>query len=166
VFNVNNVPPPDGDARTIGFWKNWTSCDGKGNQAPVLDETLQAAGGRIQLGDFAVSIDYVCQVAVDVLDKRDIDDPALVADGKKKAGDAAYGLAAQLLAAKLNVAATAGTCTALIDAIADADALLAAEGFDGTGNYLKGGNNAALSATATELASVLDDYNNNLLCTP
>ena len=39
-FDVDNTPPPGGDARTIGFWKNWTSCDGHGNQDPVLDETL------------------------------------------------------------------------------------------------------------------------------
>jgi hypothetical protein len=48
---IDNTPPPGGDARTIGFWKNWTSCDGKGNQDPVLDQTLAAAGpGGITIG--------------------------------------------------------------------------------------------------------------------
>ena len=46
-FSIDNIPPPGGDARTIGFWKNWTSCDGNGNQDPVLYETLAAAGGTI-----------------------------------------------------------------------------------------------------------------------
>ena len=44
TFNVNNVPPPGGDARTIGFWKNWASCKtSKGNQKPILDQTLAKA---------------------------------------------------------------------------------------------------------------------------
>ena len=39
-ITVNNTPPPDGDARTIGFWKNWTSCDGHGNQLNVPGDYL------------------------------------------------------------------------------------------------------------------------------
>jgi hypothetical protein len=161
VFFVNNVPPPGGDARTIGFWKNWTSCDGNGNQDPVLDETLVAAGGSILVGSLEVS---TCEVAVDLLDKRDIGAPALVGDGKKMAGDAAYGLAAQLVAAKLNIVAGAGVCPAAADAISAADGLLASINFDGTGNYLKGRRNADLREQANTLAGILDAYNNNMFC--
>ncbi len=160
VFTVDNVPPPGGDARTIGFWKNWTSCDGNGNQDAVLDDNLPVSG---YLGGI---VGTSCEVAVDLLDKRDIADPDVVNDGKKMAGDAAYGLAAQLLAAQLNVNADAGTCQDALDAIAAGDALLELIDFDGTGGYLKGGKNAALRAEATELAGILDDYNNNMLCTP
>ena len=32
IFTIDNTPPPGGMAKTIGFWKNHTSCDGKGNQ--------------------------------------------------------------------------------------------------------------------------------------
>ncbi|MBT8093073.1 MAG: hypothetical protein KJN77_08560, partial [Gammaproteobacteria bacterium] len=161
TFAVDNTPPPtpEGAAKTIGFWKNWTSCDGHGNQDDVLDQTLDAAGGSISLGGFAVTS---CYDAVDLLDKRDIAESDAVRDGKKKGGDAAYGLAAQLLAAKLNLEANAGDCQEVLDTIDDADALLF--NFTGTGNYWKGKNAGDDRALATELAGILDDYNNNLLC--
>ena len=41
-FAIDNKPPPGGLGRTIGFWKNWSSCS-KGNQKPVLDQTLAKA---------------------------------------------------------------------------------------------------------------------------
>ncbi|MEZ5450912.1 MAG: hypothetical protein R3E89_18750 [Thiolinea sp.] len=44
VIEVDNTRPPGGDARTPGFWKNWSSCS-KGNQDDVLDQTL--AGSSI-----------------------------------------------------------------------------------------------------------------------
>ena len=53
VINIDNTPPPGGDARTIGFWKNWASCKtSSGNQAPILDQTL--ALGAILVGDLLV----------------------------------------------------------------------------------------------------------------
>jgi plastocyanin len=158
VFNVNNVPPPGGDARTIGFWKNWTSCDGNGNQAPVLDQTLTEAGGSILIGDLVVD---TCQEAVRILNKSSVN------NGKKQANDAAYGLAAQLLAAKLNVVADAGTCAAATNAIAAGQALLDGIGFNGTGSYLGPKVKGAMLATrntANSLAATLDAYNNNELC--
>ena len=43
-LTIDNVPPPGGMAKTIGFWKNWASCaSSKGKQGPVLDETLALA---------------------------------------------------------------------------------------------------------------------------
>ena len=156
VFNVDNIPPPGGDARTIGFWKNWTSCDGRGNQDPILDETLAAAGGTIKIGELDVSS---CEVAVALLDKRDID------TGRKLAGNPAYGLAAQLLAAKLNLVAGAASCPELAEAIADADALLGDINFLGTGNsYLRQRSQRELRQPARDLAATLDAYNNNELC--
>ena len=153
-ITVDNTPPPGGDARTIGFWKNWTSCDGHGNQAPILDETLAAApGGSILIGDLVVD---TCEEAVSILDKRDL------MKGKKQAGDAAYGLAAQLLAYELNQVADAGFC-AYAEEVADAaQQLLADANFDGKGNYWKGGKNAAdQKALANFYAGILDLYNNN-----
>ena len=88
--------------------------------------------------------------------------------------DAAYGLAAQLLAAKLNVAAQAGTCAAALQAILDGQALLANDptdltqpgvNFTATGSYLEPrATNKTLRAQATALAATLDSYNNNTLC--
>jgi len=153
---IDNTPPPGGDARTIGFWKNWTSCDGHGNQDDVLDQTLDLAGGSIQIGDLLVDD---CETAVLVLDKRDHS-----GNNRKRASDACYGLAAQLLAAELNIVAGAETCSALTDAVADAQALLSDNDFDGTGNCLRPKD--ADYQEAIDLAETLDDYNNNLLCGP
>jgi len=168
VFSVDNTPPPGGRALTIGFWKNWTSCDGAGNQDPELDRALAAAEPEgIDIGLLTLHGDESnpdvapdCDPAVSLLDKRDID------SGKKKASDPAYNLAAQLLAAKLNLAAQAGFCGEVITAINAADMLLTDIGFDGTGDYKKGPNKmtAEEKALANELAGTLDDYNNNRLC--
>ncbi|PSL16110.1 hypothetical protein CLV44_10233 [Marinobacterium halophilum] len=168
-FNVDNTPPPGGNARTIGFWKNWTSCDGKGNQYDrwltdpdfydVLDEFLPIyLHPELEITQ--------CAVGVDLLDKRDVEDPSLVGDGSKKASDAAYGLAAQLMAVQLNIAADAGTCSELINAKVAAEQLLADIDFTGTGDYLKKpkGPSKTLAQEAKTLAGILDSYNNNMLC--
>jgi len=158
TFTIDNTPPPGGDARTIGFWKNWTSCDGHGNQDPVLDDTLASfAGGGILVGDIFVD---TCEEAVAILNKSSL-------DGTKRANDAAYGLAAQLLAAELNYQAGAGQCQAATDAIDDGQALLDLINFNATGGYLGPkvkGATLVLRQQALALAATLDDYNNNLLC--
>ena len=164
TFNVNNTPPPGGDTRTIGYWKNWASCSGsKGKQDPKLDQTLFAAGvNGISIGDLVLhggatanNAGADCIKAVNILNKTTI-------DGKKKmASDPAFNLAAQLLAAKLNVVAGAGTCQAAADAIAQAQALLDAVNFDGTKAPTM---TAAQKTQANTLASTLDKYNNGDLC--
>ncbi|ULG68419.1 prealbumin-like fold domain-containing protein [Marinobacterium sediminicola] len=168
-FDVDNTPPPGGKAHTIGFWKNWTSCDGKGNQYDrwltdpefynILDEFLP-----IYLHpEMEVNL---CAVGVDILDKRDYADPAMVGDGSKNASDAAYGLAAQLMAVQLNIAAEAAVCPELMDAKVAAEQLLVEIGFTGTGDYLSKpkGTDRLLAQEAKYLAGILDSYNNNLLC--
>ena len=78
---------------------------------------------------------------------------------------AAGGLAVlALLAAQLNLSAGAETCQEVVDAVNAGQTLLADIGFDGTGNYLKGKNGAALRSEANALAATLDEYNNGLLC--
>jgi len=158
TFTIDNTPPPGGEARTIGFWKNWTSCDGHGSQDPVLDDTLASfAGGGILVGDIFVD---TCEEAVAILNKSSL-------DGTKRASDAAYTLAAQLLAAELNYQAGAGQCQAATDAIADGQALLDLINYDATGSYLGPkvkGATAILRQQALALAATLDAYNNNLLC--
>jgi len=161
-FSVDNVPPPGGDARTIGYWKNWSSCT-NGNQfakyeADIADGTLDEFNSL----DHHLPIDLypgftvdTCELGVAILDKRDAD------SGKKMAGDPAYGLAAQLLAVQLNLDSDAAFCPALTEARLAAEALLADIGFDATGSYLKKGPQAA---EANNLAGILDAYNNNELC--
>ena len=101
-----------------------------------------------------------CEEAVYLLSKLQI-------TGQKTRGDAAYLLAAQLLAAQLNVAAGVTACQPEIDGVIDeARLLLASEGFDGTGGYfMRGKGNKGDSPERTlalELAQVLDDYNNGI----
>jgi hypothetical protein len=184
-FPVNNSPPPGGDARTIGFWKNWSSCTG-GGQDPVLNQTLAMSPlsdpgdnfpdqSGVWIGKLFVN---TCDEAVTILDKRSL-------DGKKRASDAAYEVASQLLAAQLNVLAGARVCIGTIppelipeelgeidditDLITQAQKFLFDLGFNGTADYLdtKGKNkkdNAELRALALQIAGLLDDYNNNELC--
>ena len=101
-----------------------------------------------------------------ILSKQDL-------SGRNKASDAAYELAAQLLAAKLNLAAGAETCSGVQTAVMNGQALLANSpgdtppgvNFDGTGSYLPSNTNkVALRNTALNLASTLDQYNNGDLC--
>jgi uncharacterized repeat protein (TIGR01451 family) len=152
-FDVDNTPPPGGEARTIGFWRNWSGdCTG-GNQDDVLGDTL--ALGTVTIGSLSWPPNTTCD-AVKVLNKSTVN------NGTKKANDAAYELAAQLLAAKLNV--QAGAAHACIDAtIVSASTLLTNIGFTGTSDYLgpkvKNGQ-AILRSQALALAGLLDDYNN------
>ena len=160
VFTINNTPPPGGRALTIGFWKNWASCaSSKGNgQKPVLDQTLAAADpAGIAIGDLVLHAGD-CLQAVRILNKSTIS-----SNSKKMASDPAFNLAAQLLAAKLNVVAGAGVSTCAALAINQAQALLDLVNFNGiTHNNLT----AAQSSLMNSLANTLDRYNNNLLVCP
>jgi len=162
---INNTapPPPGGDARTIGYWKNWSSCTGgkqyiKAGERNELNKTLDyylpAGSALYPIGDIAGPI--TCDQAVRLLGKSDMN------TGKKMASDPAYNLAAQFIAAKLNYAAGAGQCAAATTAIASAQTLLDAVNFTGTGSYK---NMSPANATlANQLAATLDSYNNNTLC--
>jgi hypothetical protein len=166
-FAIRNIPPPGGLARTIGFWRNWTSCaKSSGKQDPVLDETVN--GATVAIGNVVMTdtnpdpaIASFCVTAVRLLSKQDI------ATGQQKSSDPAFNLAAQLLAAKLNILAGAGWCPAAIAAIDAAQDLLDgppptyAVSFTGTGSYPKTG---TFATTANSLAKTLDKYNNNTLC--
>jgi hypothetical protein len=156
-----NTPPPGGDARTIGYWRNWSSCTGgmqyvKATEQGILDKTLD---GNLPQTVGLLEVE-ICEDGVNILSKRDL-------NGANKANDGAYDLAAQLLAAKLNVSAGAGVCAAATDAIDDGQAFLEDQGFTGLGDYLRPGGspaNRALRQQALDLAGILDSYNNNTLC--
>ena len=150
--------------RTIGFWKNWSSVTG-GGQTPKLDQTLAAAEtAGISIGNLVLhgsasrpNAAPDAAKAVNILNKSTI-------DGRKKmASDPAFNLAAQLLAAKLNVQAGARVCPAAVSAINDAQSVLAAVAFNG----LTHGTMTTVQANrAHSLATALDQYNNDntLLC--
>jgi hypothetical protein len=183
VFEVNNSFP-GGEPRTPGYWKNWNACTG-GNQVQVaannggpdegwytLDDLLNNPGFLI--GDMVLNGVWDddqfkfdspqhndCIEAVRILDKSD------AKTGRKKANDAAYELATALLAAKLNLAAGAETCSAVQTAVNSAQTLLDNINFTGTGDYLGprvSGPKVALRNQALALAYTLDQYNNGNLC--
>jgi hypothetical protein len=156
TFDVDNTPPPGGAGRTIGYWKNWNDCT-NGGQSDSLTAAIDATpSDSITIGKLVISLSdpKYCQKARNILDKRTL-------AGKKAASDPGFNLAAQLLAAQLNVAAGAGTCPAANMAIQDAQSLLYSSGWDGTTLKKIPKNKVAL---ANSLATKLDMYNNNELC--
>ena len=135
-----------------------SSCTG-GGQKPVLDQTLlkfPIAGGQTTHGDFLGKL-YVdtCQEAVSILSKQSL-------SGKKMSSDPLFNMAAQLLAADLNVIAGSGQCIAAVSAINQAHALLTKYNFDG--NTYSPKLTTADANLANSLATSLDKYNNNKLC--
>ncbi len=188
TFNVENSFP-GGAPRTPGYWKNWNTCS-SGNQ----DETAAKLGGYNegvyllddllpqQLGDF-LSV-ATCEDGVLILEARDLMDVDNKGDPVNRSNDAAYTLARALLAARLNQ--DAGACTAdgfdflgeygfdgtFEQLLTAADDVLTVVNFAGTGSYLspqdlKGKNNpkAPLAQQALYLYEIIDDYNNEQVCT-
>jgi hypothetical protein len=183
-FSVDNRFP-GGEPRTPGYWKNWNRCSGGGQaenadrQDPngieqgylygfwLLEDVLDPNIGGGIVWDDILTDDVLfpitqCEVAVDILDQRELGDPNVTYDGPKHSNDAAYTLAMHLLAAQLNFGAGAETCDAALDAVLAGEALLDELDFDGTGTYLRGGGPATQEALA--LANTLDAYNNGELC--
>jgi hypothetical protein len=173
TFNVNNSPPPTmgGRRATIGFWKNWASCKKSGgSQAPTLDQTLFGylpngiVVGNVKsvtsahLNAFALfgetggatAKTADCPQAVSLLSKNNF-------NGDNKSSDPLFNMAAQLVAAELNVAAQAGVC--VVPIVNQANALLTKYGFNGTGYTVK--LSAPDSNLANSLAKQMDDYNND-----
>jgi hypothetical protein len=156
VVAVANTQP-GGAQLTIGFWKNHASCKkSSGGQAAVLDATLVQAGTTL-VGNLSLTGTTAdCVKAVNVLNKTTI-------DGKtKKASDPLFNMAAQLLAARLNVTGGAGTCTESTNAINAAQALLVKYNWNGQTYTLP--LSSADATLANQLANKLDLYNNGNLC--
>jgi CSLREA domain-containing protein len=162
-FDVDNSRP-GGEPRTIGYWKNWNRCTG-GGQAKNADRNGGKATGFYLvedllpqlIGDFNVT---TCQQAVKILSKQD-------QAGKSKSSDAAYELAAQLLAARFDLGAGAETCSAVQTNLVDGQALLDLINFTGSGDYLGSkvkGALLTLRKQALVIATNLDSYNNGNLC--
>jgi hypothetical protein len=165
TFAIDNKPPPGGMALTIGFWKNWSSCSG-GKQKPTLDVTLLAAAnagnpitiGLLVLNPNTLGASTACKYAVNVLNKTTINGKA------KESSDPLFNMAAQLLAADLNVQGGAGSCAASTSAITQAQQLLVKYNWNGTAPPYSPKLTSADTTLANQLATSLDKYNNNKLC--
>ena len=159
-----NAPPPGGGTRTIGYWKNWSSCAqskggqyskaiAKGTPEATLDFNLPIAVSVTNpLGDLTA---LTCAQAVNLLAKSAI-------NGDKRAGDPIYNMIAQMLGARLNVAAQAGVCTDLTTALSQAQAFLDALNFNGTGSY-KGVLSSADQQKVNGWGGVFGSYNEGTL---
>jgi hypothetical protein len=161
TLRLDNRPPPGGQGKTIGFWKNWASCSGAmGKQKPILDQILQL--GDIRVGTLVLhdanadpNIASDCQAAVRLLNKSRVD------NGKKMSSDPAFNFAAQYLAYKLNIAAGANSgCSAANGAATSGQSILVAITFNGSThtNISK-----TQASQLNQFAATLDRYNNNTL---
>lgn len=165
---VGNVPPEADPTsswtpRGIGYWKNSGKClKSQGQVATVNDEDQVRMLESQLLGGSAVyplgSISgMTCLEAALLLDKSDL-------AGSKKANDAAYNLAAHLLAAKLNMAAGALVPPCVANDMATAQALLVQLGFTGMGDYLgPAAGMRELRTTALRLGGTLASFNSAAL---
>ena len=150
-------------ASTIGFWKNWASCQtSNGDQLAILDRTLQA----FEPGGFTVGILTLNDtnpdpdVASDCGQVRNLLDKTAINGGRKLANDPLFNMAAQYVAYLLNVQKGATACWSP-DLGGAAQALLAAHQFDGLTHAAL---NSAQAAYANALNNLLDTYNNNNGC--
>lgn len=138
----------EGGRRTIGYWKNWSTCSGTAGQLAnaaktgkkLLDDVLP-----ITLGSYVVRD---CKTGV-----------AVLTNSSTKYAE--NGLAAQLLAAQANVS-VAGAPQSVLNAIAQANALLTKIGYQGSPSSIIGANSPD-RAEAVRLATLLDQFNNGLL---
>jgi len=147
AFAIDNVPPPGGGQRTIGYWRNW-SCQAPGKQTDQVSGKLP-----ITLGNYTVTNCGGPGGAVDIL-------------SHPSSKYAEHQLAAQLLAAKLNLKAQASSCASVNTAIAHADYLIStyAASWQGSSASTIIGNNSPYRADFLNTASILDRYNNGLIC--
>ena len=165
TFVVTNTPPPGGGTRTIGYWKNHASCatSNGGQYQRSIDRGEPEANLDFYLGGAGVQSIYpigditslTCTEAVNLLSKN-------AKTGAKRAGDPIYNMVAQLLGAKLNVAASAGTCATLNTALAAAQAYLDGINFVGTGSY-KGALSATDQNNVNTWAGIFGSYNEGTL---
>jgi hypothetical protein len=185
TFNVDNVSK--GLSRTIGFWKNWNNCTG-GGQFDMLGTVLNGGTGPggivyagaddsngngqkdIRIGNIYVEGANACAIAVDILDKRPVGNPALVGDQAKAASDPAVNGAAQLLAYELNQllnpnGSGAASCQAKAAQAADLmQRILASNAVNFTLGYQPAKKaDAKIGANLNYLSEILDDYNNNTI---
>ena len=145
-------------ARTPGFWKNWSSVTG-GGQDWILDEMLLKPGliwvGSMSLGDATgagrKSADDA-RNAFRILDKATL-------NGTKAAADPAFNLACHYLAFRLNVVSGSISTRTPTWPRQSAQYYLEKSGYNGTTIIKKPGYATQMNA----LASYIDNYNNDQL---
>jgi len=135
-------------SQSTGFWKN---------HEDVVDTLTDG-----------MEIDLLDDGTILINDDSGIESDDIFQGTKKTKGDARPQLAAQLLAAQLNIKNGAVSCTEATDAITAAQTALKDLGYTGTlGDGTKPtGSSSPTKSEVNGIKGVLDDYNNNLLCPP
>lgn len=118
----------------------------------LMDDLLKDPG--ILMGKLYVE---TCDQGVNLLQARNL-------QGAEMKNDAAYTLAAQLLAAQLNLATGSEYCPASDQAVSEAQVLLLELNFDGTDGYLGPPLASSNIEKANVLAEQLARYNSGTLC--
>lgn len=174
TFVVQEVAsvPPEGDPtsswtpRGLGYWKNSGKClKSQGQVTGIADEDqIRTLESQLLGGSSVYPVGSItgmtCEEAARLLGKMDL-------GGANKASDAAYNLAAHLLAAKLNKAAGAYVPPCVANDMATAQNLLVQLGFSGMGDYLgPKTTERELRMTALRLGGTLGQFNGAALQDP
>lgn len=153
-----------GEPRATGYWLVWNSCapNNRADEAAanggraagwiIMDDLLQDPG--VLLGELEL---IRCEDGLRLLESRPV-------QGSASPDDAAYPLAAQLLAAQLNLAVAAEYCPAVDDAVRSAQLLLLGAGFNGSGQVLELEASTEERELARFLTVQLTEYNSGALC--
>jgi hypothetical protein len=163
VVRKATTPPPAGDVvplfttpRGIGYWKNWGGCtvpprphEMAARETALYRRVTRAGSDLYPLGALQ---GLTCVQGTHLLSREDF-------NGTNRANDAAYNLAAQLVAAHLNKAAGVPIPACLETAMNAAEAMLTGLGFDGTGDYLGPRSASGPRKAAQDLAAQLHRYN-------
>jgi hypothetical protein len=158
TFNINNTFPR-GNALTIGYWKHWNSYTLSGNTG-ARQCTVPKTGNKLMDCFLPLSLGHYPTLGTYLVSTPQMGWNVLSQPAGKYAENQ---LAAQLLAAELNVAAGADTCTAETNAIAHANTLLAGIHYAGPPSSIES-SKASGYADFVNTASTLNSYNNNQLC--
>lgn len=153
-----------GDPRTVGYWLLWNSCAAE-NRADVaasnggreagwvlLDDLLLDPG--IQVGNLVLES---CPQALNLLELRSL-------SGEDRSEDPLYALAAQQLAAQLNLAVGSEVCHGLVDAVLGSQKLLVELGFDGEQGGITTDSQEEFRGDALLYLEALQQYNQGSLC--
>jgi hypothetical protein len=155
TFNVDNSHAT-AKGLTIGYWKNHAASDckkSKGKQTDVLGQYLDGITlGTITFHDPTVSGSPTECNAVQTLSKNTF-------SGVNKASDPLFNMAAQLLAADLNVKTGDIPSSTVAATITAAQALLVKYGWNG--QTYNGPLSSADAALANSYNTILDQFNNN-----
>jgi hypothetical protein len=153
-----------GEPRTAGYWLVWNAC-AEENEADVaaanggrdagwilLDDLLTDPG--VLLGDLTVE---TCEQGIRLLQVQDL-------EGKNRSDELAFELAAQLLAAQLNLAAGAEYCPAVDEAVRAGQLLLLSLQFEGSGKVPGADLPSEDREVVLFLVEQLAEYNAGSLC--